>query len=123
MPLAVSAGAPHPPPRVPGRGRWLGRGSGGQARGVVVHLARLDAAPALPPDAVIVTRSVTPAMTFLLHRAVAVVSEHGGLLGHGAAIARELGLPCVVGCTGAWSQLRDGDRVWVDGAAGVVVRL
>jgi phosphohistidine swiveling domain-containing protein len=45
------------------------------------------------------------------------------LLDHGAAIARELALPCVVGCTGAWTQLSDGDDVWIDGQTGTVVRL
>ena len=62
-------------------------------------------------------------MTFLLHAATAVISEHGGLLDHGAAIARELGVPCVVSCRGAWTHLRDGDTVWLDGNAGVVIRL
>jgi pyruvate,water dikinase len=50
----------------------------------------------------------------------ALVSETGGLLDHGAALARELGIPCVVGCRGAWSSLADGMLVSVDGDAGLV---
>ena len=100
-----------------------GRGGGGQARGRVARLSSLAAAPELAHGAVLVAPSVTPAMTFLIHHAAAVVSEHGGLLDHGAAIARELGVPCVVGCRGAGSQLADGDAVWLDGDAGIVIRL
>jgi pyruvate,water dikinase len=48
------------------------------------------------------------------------VSETGGLLDHGAALARELGIPCVVGCAGAWTQLIDGALIAVDGDAGLV---
>ena len=50
----------------------------------------------------------------------AVVSETGGYLDHGAALARELGIPCVVGCRDAWSVLVDGMIVSVDGDGGVV---
>jgi phosphohistidine swiveling domain-containing protein len=62
-------------------------------------------------------------MAVLLHGVVAVVAQHGGLLDHGAAMARELGLPCVVGCAGASGQIRAGDSLLVDGEAGLVLRL
>src|SRR5262249_12916434 len=63
-----------------------------------------------------------PPMAPLLVGAVAIVAEQGGLLGHGAALARELGIPCVVGCVGALT-LSDGNEVWIDAEAGVVIRL
>jgi pyruvate,water dikinase len=47
----------------------------------------------------------------------AIVSETGGLLDHGAAMARELGIPCVVGCRDAWSRLADGMIVTVEDGA------
>jgi phosphoenolpyruvate-protein kinase (PTS system EI component) len=62
-------------------------------------------------------------MAVLVGGAVALVAEHGGPLGHGAALARELGIPCVVGCAGALALLADGDEVLVDGAAGLVLKL
>jgi pyruvate,water dikinase len=62
-------------------------------------------------------------MAPLLRGAAAIVAEHGGLLGHGASLAREMGIPCVVGCVGAMAHLTDGDDVWVDADAGVVVPL
>jgi pyruvate,water dikinase len=123
MPLAFSDGAPLPAAPPSATDCWRGRGCGGQARGRVARLSSLAAAPDLPAGSVLVAPSVTPAMTFLLHQTAAVISEHGGLLDHGAAIARELGVPCVVGCRGAWTHLRDGDTVWLDGAEGIVIRL
>jgi len=48
----------------------------------------------------------------------AIVTDRGGLLSHAAIVAREYGLPAVVGCTDATSVLLDGARVIVDGTAG-----
>ena len=67
-----------------------------------------------------VARAVTPALAVLVIGCTALVSETGGLLDHGAALARELGVPCVVGCGDAWSRLADGMLVTVDGAGGSV---
>jgi pyruvate,water dikinase len=72
---------------------------------------------------VVVTSSVTPALAVLLAGARALVAARGGLLDHGAAIARELGVPCVVGCAAAWELLADGELVEVDGDRGVIRRL
>jgi pyruvate,water dikinase len=52
--------------------------------------------------------------------AAAVVERRGGMLIHGAIIARELGIPCVNGVTSAVEQLRDGNVVTVDGYLGIV---
>jgi len=123
MPLAFCNGAPLPAAPTSSADAWRGRGCGGRARGRVTRLDSLADARQIEPGAVLLVCAVTPAMTFLLHRASAIVSAHGGLLDHGAAIARELGTPCVVGCGGAWAQLSDGDVAYVDGDAGWVVRL
>ncbi|NIW24009.1 MAG: hypothetical protein GWN29_05230, partial [Gammaproteobacteria bacterium] len=48
------------------------------------------------------------------------VERRGGMLIHGAIIARELGIPCVNGVAGASEALRDGDIVTVDGNLGIV---
>src|SRR5499427_6563106 len=86
--------------------------------GRVVRFASLAAARPVSRDDVVVTRAVTPALAMLVDGCAALVSETGGLLDHGAALARELGVTCVVGCAGAWSQLIDGMLVSVDGDAG-----
>ena len=59
-------------------------------------------------------------MTHLLPLAAAVVERRGGMLIHGAIIARELGIPCVNGIADAADILVDGDLVTVDGHLGIV---
>lgn len=53
----------------------------------------------------------------------ALVIDIGSTASHGAIIARELGVPCVTGTTTGTAELRTGDRVRVDGGAGVVTVL
>ncbi|WP_029898803.1 PEP/pyruvate-binding domain-containing protein [Desulfohalovibrio reitneri] len=72
---------------------------------------------------VLVCRSVDPSMTYVAPLAAAVVEERGGMLVHGAIIAREYGLPCVTGARGAVDALETGQRVLVDGYKGVVRKL
>jgi pyruvate,water dikinase len=99
-----------------------GVGTGAKVTGRVVRFASLASAVTVGSGDVVVTRAVTPALAVLVVGCAALVSETGGLLDHGAAMARELGIPCVVGCTNAWSELEDGMIVSVDGEAGVVTR-
>ena len=116
MPIVVG-GAPAAPAEP-----LRGVGTGPRITGRVVRFASLASAVTVGPRDVVVTRAVTPALAVLVAGCAALVSETGGLLDHGAALARELGIPCVVGCTDAWSQLADGMLVTVDGEAGVVTR-
>ena len=58
-----------------------------------------------------------------LYLAGAVVIDIGGTLSHGAIVARELGIPCVIGTRDGSRQIRSGDRVVVDGDAGTVAVL
>jgi pyruvate,water dikinase len=88
--------------------------------GRVVRFESLASAIAVGAGDVVVTRAMTPALAVLVAGCAALVSETGGLLDHGAALARELGVPCVVGCRDAWSQLGSGMLVTVDGDAGSV---
>ena len=59
-------------------------------------------------------------MTHLVPLACAIVERRGGMLIHGAIIARELGVPCVNGVADAAALLHDGDLVTVDGHLGIV---
>jgi pyruvate,water dikinase len=56
-----------------------------------------------------------------MQRCAALVTERGGPLSHAAIVARELGLPTVVGVRGALDAARRAGRARVDGAAGTVV--
>lgn len=71
-------------------------------------------------DEVLVCDAVDPNMTFVVPLASAVVERRGGMLIHGAIIAREYGLPCVTGVPDATSLIRSGDLVTVDGYLGIV---
>ncbi len=97
-----------------------GVGAGPQVTGRVVRFASLASAIAVGRGDVVVTRAVTPALAIFVVGCAAIVSETGGLLDHGAALARELGVTCVVGCRDAWSQLAAGAVVTVDGDAGSI---
>ncbi|MFJ5958043.1 PEP/pyruvate-binding domain-containing protein [Paenarthrobacter sp. NPDC092416] len=70
---------------------------------------------------VLVARSTAPAWTPLFARAAAVVTDGGTLAAHASLIAREFGIPAVVGTGDATRRLRTGQRVTVDGGAGFVV--
>jgi len=69
---------------------------------------------------VLVAPLTAPAWTDLFSRAAAVVTDVGSALAHASIIAREYGIPAVVGCGDATSRLRDGQTVTVDGSTGNV---
>jgi phosphohistidine swiveling domain-containing protein len=72
---------------------------------------------------VLVTESTTEAFNILLPLLGAIVTDSGGLLSHSAIVAREYGIPGVVGTREATERIADGDRVRVDGDAGEVTVL
>jgi rifampicin phosphotransferase len=69
---------------------------------------------------VLVAKATSPAWTPLFGRAAAVVTDGGTLAAHASLVAREYGIPAVVGTSDATSRLRSGDVVTVDGSAGTV---
>ena len=62
-----------------------------------------------------------PSLAPLMVGYAAVVTDHGGLLSHGAILARELGVPAVLGTLEATQRIRPGQRIWLDTALGLVV--
>lgn len=69
---------------------------------------------------VMVTQMTTPDMVPAMTRAAAIVTDEGGMTCHAAIVARELGIPCVVGASDATKVLKDGMKVTVHGQMGVV---
>ena len=93
--------------------------SPGVATGVVrVILDPHDAQ--LAPGEILVAPSTDPAWTPLFMAADGLVMEAGGVMSHGSVVAREYGIPAVVGVADATQRLRTGQRVTVDGSAGRV---
>jgi pyruvate,water dikinase len=91
--------------------------------GIVEGRARvvLDMADAqLEPGDVLVTSYTDPSWTPLFVAIKGLVTEVGGLMTHGAVIAREYGLPAVVGVQDATRLIRDGQRICIHGTDGYV---
>jgi pyruvate,water dikinase len=99
----------------------------GASGGRVTATARVLAGPAdfgrMRPGDVLVTSITTPAWTSLFAMASAVVTDVGGPLSHSSIVAREYGIPAVLGTNVATRRIPDGARLLVDGDAGTVTLL
>ncbi len=93
-------------------------GSAGLVEGVVAVVA--DTGDEFAAGEILVTSVTNVGWTPLFPRARAVITDVGAPLSHAAIVARELGIPAVVGCGDATTRLHSGDRVRVDGARGTV---
>ncbi|TDW31055.1 PEP/pyruvate-binding domain-containing protein [Cryobacterium psychrophilum] len=92
--------------------------------GTITGTARVILDPVgahLEPGEILVAPSTDPGWTPLFLTAGALVMEMGGSNSHGAVVAREYGIPAVVGVTDATLRIATGQRVTVDGAAGTVI--
>src|ERR1051325_6941393 len=87
----------------------------GRAR-VVLDMAHAD----LAPGDILVTAYTDPSWTPVFVSIAALVTEVGGLMTHGAVIAREYGLPAVVGVQDATRRIRDGQKIRVHGTEGYI---
>jgi pyruvate,water dikinase len=103
-PSTLLTGVPASPGRVTGR----------------VHVIRDPDGATIAPGEILVAPVTAPAWTPLFADAAAVVTDIGSALAHASVIAREYGIPAVVGCGDATSRLTDGQLVTVDGDAGLV---
>lgn len=99
----------------------------GVSPGTVTGLARvvtdLRRGAYIEPGEILVAPVTDVAWTPLFSQAAGLVVEVGGLLSHGSIVAREYGLPAVVGVSGATKTIRTGDRIRLDGARGQVFKL
>jgi pyruvate,water dikinase len=102
-------------PGLSGHPAGVGWGAG---RAVVVN-CECELARVAPGD-VLVTRIASPALSHVLPRVAGVVAELGGSTSHLASLARERGIPMVLGVLEATGRIPDGSQVAVDGVAGIV---
>ena len=98
-------------------------GAVGEVEGVVRRLDRPEDGHLLQPGEILVASTTNVGWTPLFPRAGAIVTDVGAPLSHAAIVARELGIPAVVGTGDATRRLKNGDRVLVNGGAGWVRRL
>jgi phosphohistidine swiveling domain-containing protein len=97
--------------------------SGGFAVGAARVVRGPDEFDRVQPGDVLVASMTTPAWMPLFDRVVAVVTDNGGVGAHASIVAREYGIPAVVGLGDVTARLRDGEPIEVDGGAGTVRRL
>jgi len=93
--------------------------------GIARGIARVILSPVgarLEPGEVLVAPSTDPGWTPLFLTAGALVMEMGGMMSHGAVVAREYGIPAVVGVPDATGRIATGEHVTVDGSAGTVAK-
>ena len=95
-------------------------GSTGCVEGVARVMASPEESNQFQPGEILVTRMTDISWTPIFPHAAAVVTDIGAPLSHAAIVARELGIPAVVGCQDATTRLKTGDHVRVDGSSGTV---
>jgi len=91
--------------------------------GRVTGVARVILSPVgayLEPGEILVAPSTDPGWTPLFLTAGGLVMEMGGMMSHGAVVAREYGIPALVGVAGATERITTGQRLTLDASAGVV---
>jgi phosphohistidine swiveling domain-containing protein len=125
IPLEFAAGTPEQSePRSPALEtprQLVGQpASPGLASGSVRRITVADDIQGFRAGEVLVCDAIQPMMTHLVPLAAAIVERRGGMLIHGAIIAREMGIPCVNGVARAVELLTNGDLVTVDGHLGIV---
>jgi len=91
-----------------------------KARRGRVCLVRDPAAVSPAPGCILAAELTDPGWVLLFPAAAGILVERGSLLSHSAIVARELGIPAVVGVRGLMARLRDGELVEIDGSAGSV---
>jgi pyruvate,water dikinase len=75
----------------------------------------------MEPGTILVCPTTTPAWTPLFSQARGLVTDVGGVLAHGSIVAREFGIPAVLGTGQASQRIRHGQLITVDGDRGVVM--
>lgn len=94
--------------------------SPGQYEGIARLVLNLEDMAQVKEGDILVARMTAPSYNALLPMLGGIVTDRGGLLSHAAIVAREYGLPAVVGCMEATQVIRDGNRIRVDGTSGEV---
>ncbi len=95
----------------------------GVVRGKVKIIMRSEDVSKVEPGDVLVSIMTTPNFLPAMERAVAFVTDEGGITCHAAIVAREMKKPCIIGTKNATSVLKDGDMVEIDAEQGIVRKL
>ncbi len=94
--------------------------SAGVAEGLVRIIESSKQADTFQENDILVAKQTEPSMVIMMNKAAGFVTDYGGMTGHAAIVARELGVPCVAGTGNATTILKDGMRIRIDGTKGEV---
>ena len=94
--------------------------SPGVVEGVARSVASLDEFDQVQKGEILVCQMTNPAWVVLFTKIAGLVTDAGGVAAHPAVVAREFGIPAVVGTSIATERIKSGDRVRVNGTSGVV---
>jgi phosphoenolpyruvate synthase/pyruvate phosphate dikinase len=94
--------------------------SPGKVTGIASVIMNPNEFDKMLPDSILVCPLTTPAWTQLFPHATALVTDIGSILAHGSIVAREYGIPAVLGVGDATQRIKTGDRLEVDGSRGMV---
>ncbi|MBI3034451.1 hypothetical protein HYY72_04795 [Candidatus Woesearchaeota archaeon] len=97
--------------------------SPGKAKGHVIIVRGVSDLGKVNKGDILVAVTTHPDYVPAMQRVVGIVTDEGGITSHAAIIARELGLPCIVGTKYATKSLKSGDKVEIDADIGVVRKL
>ena len=106
-------------PATAGEVRGLAASPGG-VEGPARYVASLDEFDQVQDGEILVCRMTNPAWVVLFTKISGLVTDAGGAVSHPAVVAREFGIPAVVGTTNGGERIKTGDRVRVNGSTGVV---
>ncbi|MBU0471296.1 MAG: DUF2683 family protein [Nanoarchaeota archaeon] len=95
----------------------------GKATGIVKKIIRPSDMSKMNEGDILVSIATDPDIVPAMKKAAAIVTEQGGVTSHAAIVARELGIPCVIGTKIATKVFKDGDLVEVDANKGIVRKL
>ena len=98
-------------------------GAAGNVTGVVRVITDISHIDELKKGEILVAPATNIGWTPAFSKVSAIVTDIGAPLSHAAIVAREFGIPAVVGCGNATTVLKTGDTVTVNGAAGLVIKV
>ncbi|HLC70397.1 MAG TPA: PEP-utilizing enzyme [Candidatus Nanoarchaeia archaeon] len=99
------------------------RGTGANSGRVTAKVNIVTEPGLLPrkiPGTILVVPYTTPLMTLALMSCVGIISEQGGITSHASIVAREFGIPCIVGVANVTKELKQGQTIIMDGEKGVI---
>lgn len=95
-------------------------GNGGVREGVAHLISDIDDMMDIQDGEIVIASATSEAFNCVLHLVGGIVTDHGSYACHAAIVAREMGIPAVVGTVDGTKRIKNGDRIQVDGTKGEV---